>query len=77
MNIAVFPMIAIEESAALLIIYPNYLYTIIIKGFYFLCAQTEKGEKYTKTQLRKNQYFLQISEFFRPASWKYSDRVIN
>ena len=51
-------MIAIEESAALLIIYPNYLYTIIIKGFYFLCAQTEKGEKYTKTQLRKNQYFF-------------------
>ena len=61
MNIAVFPMIAIEESAALLIIYPNYLYTIIIKGFYFLCAQTEKGEKILLVFGVKEFYIIEVT----------------
>ena len=36
-----------------------------------ICAQVEKGEKYTKLHYRLNQ-FVQISAFLRPASWKYS-----
>ena len=44
--------------------YPTYLYTINIKGICFLCTRAEKGEKYTKLQLRQNQFFYRFRHFF-------------